>query len=106
MKTKKRFPGAGRCWLYLLDQMCGPVLLGLLGSVLLICPASGVNDNWVLTPEEVYLKLSESPSSLGRTENGSTTTGISVMTFKWDHVETPFVVVSWILVAGLAKLGR
>lgn len=112
VKTKELFPGAGLfvplCLFYLFDQMhrCGYVLLGLLGSVLLICPASGVNNEVVLPHEEAHLKLSESKSSLSRTENGSTATGISIITFKWDHVETPFLVVLWILVAGLAKLGR
>uniref|UniRef100_A0A7N6A4W0 Sodium/hydrogen exchanger n=1 Tax=Anabas testudineus TaxID=64144 RepID=A0A7N6A4W0_ANATE len=53
---------------------------------------------------EPHLNLVESKSSLSRTENGSTTKGIPIITFKWDHVEAPFLVVLWILVAGLAKL--
>uniref|UniRef100_A0A7N6B103 Sodium/hydrogen exchanger n=1 Tax=Anabas testudineus TaxID=64144 RepID=A0A7N6B103_ANATE len=83
---------------------CGYVLLGLLGSALLIYPASGVNDKVVLKHQEAHLNLVESKSSLSRTENGSTTKGIPIITFKWDHVEAPFLVVLWILVAGLAKL--
>lgn len=110
VKTKELLPGADvpLCLFCLLDQMhrCGYVLLGLLGSVLLICPASGVNDEVVLTREEAHLNLSEFKSRFNQTENGSTTTGTSIITFKWDHVETPFLVVLWILVAGLAKLGR
>ncbi|KAK3508382.1 hypothetical protein QTP70_025789 [Hemibagrus guttatus] len=31
-------------------------------------------------------------------------TNISVVTLKWDHVETPYLVVLWILVAGVAKV--
>lgn len=110
-KTKALFLGAWLlvppCLLCLFDPMhhCGYVLLGLLGSALLIYPASGVNDKVVLKHQEAHLNLLESKSSLSRTENGSTTKGIPIITFKWDHVEAPFLVVLWILVAGLAKLG-
>uniref|UniRef100_A0A8C9WZG7 Sodium/hydrogen exchanger n=1 Tax=Sander lucioperca TaxID=283035 RepID=A0A8C9WZG7_SANLU len=37
--------------------------------------------------------------------NGSRViTGISIVTFKWNHVKTPYLVALWILVAVLAKL--
>uniref|UniRef100_A0AAQ4QMR1 Sodium/hydrogen exchanger n=1 Tax=Gasterosteus aculeatus aculeatus TaxID=481459 RepID=A0AAQ4QMR1_GASAC len=36
--------------------------------------------------------------------NHGATGGIPVVTFKWHHVETPYQVALWILVAGLAKL--
>ncbi|XP_050992506.1 sodium/hydrogen exchanger 3.1 [Labeo rohita] len=31
-------------------------------------------------------------------------TGLPIVTFKWHHVETPYLVVLWVFVAGLAKL--
>uniref|UniRef100_A0A7N8WNG6 Sodium/hydrogen exchanger n=1 Tax=Mastacembelus armatus TaxID=205130 RepID=A0A7N8WNG6_9TELE len=37
-------------------------------------------------------------------DHGSNVTGILILTFKWHHVETPFLVALWILVAGLAKM--
>uniref|UniRef100_A0AAQ4RTD3 Sodium/hydrogen exchanger n=1 Tax=Gasterosteus aculeatus aculeatus TaxID=481459 RepID=A0AAQ4RTD3_GASAC len=36
--------------------------------------------------------------------SGTAVGGIPVVTFKWHHVETPYQVALWILVAGLAKL--
>uniref|UniRef100_A0A8C4EDS1 Sodium/hydrogen exchanger n=1 Tax=Dicentrarchus labrax TaxID=13489 RepID=A0A8C4EDS1_DICLA len=36
--------------------------------------------------------------------HGSVITGIPIVTFKWHHVETPYLVALWILVAGLGKL--
>uniref|UniRef100_A0A8C3AQF6 Sodium/hydrogen exchanger n=1 Tax=Cyclopterus lumpus TaxID=8103 RepID=A0A8C3AQF6_CYCLU len=49
----------------------------------------------------------ESTSNWSQTEHGHGSvaiTGIPVVTFKWHHVETPYLVALWILVAGLAKL--
>lgn len=80
----------------------------LLGPVLLIRLVSGVvavNDEVVPPHEETHLKLSETKLNWSQTENGSTSPEIPIITFKWNHVETPFLVVVWILVAGLAKLG-
>lgn len=31
--------------------------------------------------------------------------GVPIVTFKWHHVQEPYVVVLWIFVAGMAKLG-
>lgn len=91
-------------------QRCGYVHLWLLGSVLLICLISGVtgvNGDVALTHQESHLKPSEPKSNLNQSEHGhgSSITGIPIVTFKWHHVEIPYLVVLWILVAGLAKLG-
>uniref|UniRef100_A0A7N8XXE2 Sodium/hydrogen exchanger n=1 Tax=Mastacembelus armatus TaxID=205130 RepID=A0A7N8XXE2_9TELE len=80
----------------------------LLGSVLLICPISGATagtDKAALIHQEPHLKT-ESKLNLNQTESdhGSNVTGILILTFKWHHVETPFLVALWILVAGLAKM--
>ncbi|XP_035537678.1 sodium/hydrogen exchanger 3.1 isoform X2 [Morone saxatilis] len=88
-------------------QRCGYVHLWLLGSVLLICLISGVtrvNGDVALTHQESQLNLSK--SNLNQTEHGhgSVITGIPIVTFKWHHVETPYLVALWILVAGLGKL--
>ncbi|XP_029022378.1 sodium/hydrogen exchanger 3.1 isoform X2 [Betta splendens] len=82
---------------------CGRVLLWLLGSVLLTRPAWGAPGEEALT-QEAHLKLPESKSSLSRPENGSTAAGKPLMAIKWHHVQSPFIVVLWIFVAGLAKL--
>lgn len=93
-------------------QRCGYVQLWLLGSVLLICLISGVtgvNGDLALTHQESRLKPpTESKSHSNQTEHGhgsSLITGIPIVTFKWHHVETPYLIALWILVAGLAKLG-
>uniref|UniRef100_A0A8C4GLQ2 Sodium/hydrogen exchanger n=1 Tax=Dicentrarchus labrax TaxID=13489 RepID=A0A8C4GLQ2_DICLA len=88
-------------------QRCGYVHLWLLGSVLLICLISGVtrvNGDVALTHQES--RLNPSKSNLNQTEHGhgSVITGIPIVTFKWHHVETPYLVALWILVAGLGKL--
>uniref|UniRef100_A0A8C1JGR0 Sodium/hydrogen exchanger n=1 Tax=Cyprinus carpio TaxID=7962 RepID=A0A8C1JGR0_CYPCA len=31
-------------------------------------------------------------------------TGLSIVTFDWHHVQTPYLVITWVFVAGLAKL--
>lgn len=91
-------------------QHCGYAHLWLLGSVLLICLLSGVtgaNRDVALTHQEPPLKPAESKSNLNQTEHGhgSSITGIPVVTFKWHHVESPYLIALWILVAGVAKLG-
>uniref|UniRef100_A0A3B4AGM0 Sodium/hydrogen exchanger n=1 Tax=Periophthalmus magnuspinnatus TaxID=409849 RepID=A0A3B4AGM0_9GOBI len=40
----------------------------------------------------------------GHHQNASSITGIPIVTFKWHHVEMPYTVALWILVAGLGKL--
>uniref|UniRef100_A0A671Z2T6 Sodium/hydrogen exchanger n=1 Tax=Sparus aurata TaxID=8175 RepID=A0A671Z2T6_SPAAU len=76
---------------------------------LLVCLISGVtraNGDVALTHRESPLKPSESKSSLNHSEHGhdSIITGIPIVTFKWHHVEAPYIIVLWILVAGLGKM--
>ncbi|XP_042363119.1 sodium/hydrogen exchanger 3-like isoform X2 [Plectropomus leopardus] len=88
-------------------QHCGYVHHWLLGSVLLICLVSGVTRvNGDAAHQESNLKP-QSESKSNHTEHGhgsSVITGIPIVTFKWHHVETPYLIALWILVAGLAKL--
>lgn len=77
---------------------------------LLVCLISGVtraNGDVALTHRASPLKPSESKSSLNHSEHGhdSIITGIPIVTFKWHHVEAPYIIVLWILVAGLGKMG-
>lgn len=41
----------------------------------------------------------------GHHGNSSVLSGIPMVTFKWHHVQEPYHVVLWILVAGVCKLG-
>ncbi|XP_062414392.1 sodium/hydrogen exchanger 3-like isoform X3 [Pungitius pungitius] len=84
-------------------QRCGCVPLWLVGSVLLTCSTSGIGAHQDSRPEPP----SETTANQSHAEQGhgsSAITGIPVVTFKWHHVETPYLVAVWILVAGLAKL--
>lgn len=92
------------------DEMhrCGRAHLWLLGSALLLCfisAVTGVKGDVAPTNQDSH--PSQSKSSLNQTEHGhgSIITGIPVVTFKWHHVESPYLIALWILVAGLAKLG-
>uniref|UniRef100_A0A3Q3WLF2 Sodium/hydrogen exchanger n=1 Tax=Mola mola TaxID=94237 RepID=A0A3Q3WLF2_MOLML len=72
-------------------RRCGYARLLLLGSAALIGLISGVttvNGNVVRTDPEPRLHI----------------TGIPIVTFKWPHVEDPYLVALWILVAGLSKM--
>uniref|UniRef100_A0A4W6EDE4 Sodium/hydrogen exchanger n=1 Tax=Lates calcarifer TaxID=8187 RepID=A0A4W6EDE4_LATCA len=63
------------------------LLLWLVGSVLLLCPVAGVTrvkDKAALTHQDIK--------------------EVPIVTFKWHHVETPYLIALWILVAGLAKM--
>lgn len=87
-------------------QRCGCVHLRLCGLVLLICLISGVTGvNGDAALQETHLKASKSNSHGGEHGNSSNITGIPIVTFKWHHVHEPYLIVLWILVAGLAKLG-
>uniref|UniRef100_A0A8C3APF1 Sodium/hydrogen exchanger n=1 Tax=Cyclopterus lumpus TaxID=8103 RepID=A0A8C3APF1_CYCLU len=92
-------------------QRCGYVHLWLLWSVSLICLTSGIasaDGDVAPTHQDSQLEPPpESTSNWSQTEHGHGSvaiTGIPVVTFKWHHVETPYLVALWILVAGLAKL--
>ncbi|XP_060915523.1 sodium/hydrogen exchanger 3-like isoform X2 [Labrus mixtus] len=85
----------------------GFVHLWLLGSVLLIFLTSAVtgnNGDLALSNQESH--QSESKSNLNKTEHGhgSSVTGIPIVKFQWHHVESPYIIALWILVAGLGKL--
>ncbi|GLD59126.1 sodium/hydrogen exchanger 3 isoform X3 [Lates japonicus] len=79
-------------------QRCGYVLLlWLVGSVLLLCPVSGVmrvKDKAALTHKEPHLKPSESKSNANGTEHGhgSSIKKVPIVTFKWHHVEAPYLI--------------
>uniref|UniRef100_A0A8D3C0F7 Sodium/hydrogen exchanger n=1 Tax=Scophthalmus maximus TaxID=52904 RepID=A0A8D3C0F7_SCOMX len=81
----------------------------LLTSLLLMCPVSGVTrvkDKATATHQEPHLRPPESKSSPNETEHahGSGVTEVPIVNFKWHHVEEPYLIALWILVAGLAKL--
>lgn len=65
--------------------------LWLLGSAMLLCCVS---------PLKAEVKNSEHES-----HSNSNITGIPIVTFKWEHVETPYLVALWVLVSFLCKLG-
>lgn len=44
------------------------------------------------------------PNQTGH-EHGSRITGIPIVTFKWHHVEAPYLIALWVLVSFLGKLG-
>lgn len=84
--------------------------LWLWGSVSLICligGVTGVNGDEARAGLKSHLKPSECASNLSQAEHGhsASITGIPIVTFKWHHVEMPYLVALWILVAGLAKMG-
>uniref|UniRef100_A0A3B4AGP1 Sodium/hydrogen exchanger n=1 Tax=Periophthalmus magnuspinnatus TaxID=409849 RepID=A0A3B4AGP1_9GOBI len=52
----------------------------------------------------IEAKSKSDHSHNGHHQNASSITGIPIVTFKWHHVEMPYTVALWILVAGLGKL--
>lgn len=83
--------------------------LWLLWSLSLICLASGAagaNGHAAPTHRDAHPEpASESRSNWSRSHDPAVITGIPIVTFKWHHVEAPYLVVLWVLVAFLAKLG-
>lgn len=91
-------------------QLYGFVHLRLLGSVLLIClisRAAGINEDVAGVDQEAYLRSSESHSDLNSTGDDfeSGLVAIRIVKYEWHHVEKPYLITLWLLVAGLAKLG-
>lgn len=61
-------------------------------------------------PLALLLALREVPRALG-VEQGSgeaqdASQGFEVVTFKWHHVQDPYIIALWILVASVAKIGE
>lgn len=81
-------------------RLCGSLHCWLLGSVMLIGAVSSVTGEVALT----HQRSSGEPSG---SEHGpaSNITGIPIVTFKWHHVETPYLVALWVLVPCLGKMG-
>ncbi|XP_028316929.1 sodium/hydrogen exchanger 3 isoform X2 [Gouania willdenowi] len=77
--------------------LCGYWRLWLLQTVLLLCLflSGGVGAEH---PEP------SSPVSHDEHSQRSNITGIPIVTFKWHHVETPYLIALWILVAFLGKM--
>ncbi|XP_037119185.1 sodium/hydrogen exchanger 3-like isoform X3 [Syngnathus acus] len=68
----------------------------LLGLVLLICFIPGVTAE---NGDHQHCK----PDASGH-EHASNITGIPIVSFKWHHVESPYLIALWIIVAFLSKL--
>ncbi len=69
-----------------------------------------MNGALVPTDRESYLKSSEAASNLNHTEHGGDghsfiLTEIPIARFAWLHVKIPFLIVFWIFVVGVCKLG-
>lgn len=58
----------------------------------------------------LLLGLMALPAALGERSSESppkhNQTSFEIVSFKWDHVKDPYVIVLWILVASLAKIGE
>lgn len=85
------------------------IYLQLLGAAWLTCTVGSVYINGT---DEVLSQGSlpetdifGSNHSLTGGEHGFSNSGIHIVSFKWQHVETPYLIVLWILVAGVAKMG-
>lgn len=57
----------------------------------------------VVTP---VLGANKSRSSAEGGENTGALTSLQIVTFKWHHVQDPYIIAVWILVASLAKIGK
>ncbi|KAL8165819.1 UNVERIFIED_CONTAM: hypothetical protein K2H54_055340 [Gekko kuhli] len=50
------------------------------------------------------LGSAESPGGHGEGEGQNGTAAYQIVTFKWPHVQDPYIIALWILVASLAKI--
>ena len=70
----------------------------LLGAAMLVCMVGFTS-----------LEGTENRNSQNSTESNLNLTGkdqgINIVSLKWHHVKTPYLIAVWILVAGVAKLG-
>lgn len=58
----------------------------------------------VVTP---VLGANKSRSSVeGEGHTSEAPTSLQIVTFKWHHVQDPYIIAVWILVASLAKIGK
>uniref|UniRef100_A0A8C1YQK3 Sodium/hydrogen exchanger n=1 Tax=Cyprinus carpio TaxID=7962 RepID=A0A8C1YQK3_CYPCA len=75
--------------------MASSVYLCLLRAVFLVC---------FVNPLIQGLSEDESVFQNPHHQQEENLTGLPIVTFKWHHVETPYLVIIWVFVAGLAKL--
>jgi hypothetical protein len=52
------------------------------------------------------LALTSLQGARGAEEEPSSDGSFQVVTFKWHHVQDPYIIALWILVASLAKIGK
>lgn len=74
-----------------------------------------MSERWAPDPRwglllALLLALGELPRARGVEEEPGgahgETQGFQVVTFKWHHVQDPYIIALWILVASLAKIGK
>lgn len=80
-------------------------LLGLALVTCLVSSAAGVSEIAVQTGQRSHPGPSESRSNSSLPHHEPNITGIAVVHYQWHHVQSPFLVTLWILVAGMAKMG-
>lgn len=60
----------------------------------------------LVTPVLGANKRRSSSESGGHTAEAEAPTDLQIVTFKWHHVQDPYIIAVWILVASLAKIGK